>query len=467
MLAVLAGLLLLPLQLGALGAGDLDSSFGGDGIVTTNFETNDDESSHDNAYALALQPDGKIVVAGSSGFDNTDDSRFALARYLPNGTLDPTFGDQGRVRTDFNGGGGDYDVYDFAFALILQPDGKIVAAGVSYGTTGGFALARYLPNGTLDPSFGNQGTVVTDFTGPAYALALQPDGKIVAAGGAFSIFTLARYLPNGALDPSFGTQGRVTTDFGSGRVGGAQALTLQPDGKIVVAGSPTDASGQIDIALLRYRSNGSLDPTFGSQGIVRTHIGSGRNDAAQALTLQPDGKIVVAGSSADASGQVDIALLRYRSNGSLDPTFGSQGTVRTRLGIFASAFALEIQPYDGRVVVAGWAYFPLPNGSWDFALARYHAITCHGVVVTQIGTTGNDTSIGTPGPDVIFGFGGDDTISGRGGNDLLCGGSGNDTLYGGGGDDILSGGSGMDTCAGGGQVSGDQAVECEQVTNVP
>jgi uncharacterized delta-60 repeat protein len=225
----------------------------------------------------------------------------------------------------------------------------------------------------------------------------------------------------------------------------------------------SDAQGAplYDLVLARYRSNGTLDPTFGNQGITLTHVGNGRIYNANDVVLQPDGKIVVVGNLVSGGVNSYPALERYRPNGTLDPTFGTAGTVRGNGTTYAAALAM--QPHDGRLVVAG----SITRDDPEFTVWRYHAITCHGVVVTQIGTAGNDTIIGTPGPDVIFGFAGDDTISGRGGNDLLCGGSGNDTLYGGGGDDILSGGSGMDTCAGGGQVSGDQAVECEQVTNVP
>jgi uncharacterized delta-60 repeat protein len=333
-------LLLLPLGVGALGPGDLDISFDGDGKVLTDFG-----GSGERANALAMQLDGKIVAAGSSGARGHGD--FALARYLPNGTLDTTFGDDGTVLTDFRGGS-----QDFAVALAIQPDSKIVVAGV---VDGDFALARYLPNGTLDTTFGDYGM--------------------------------------------------VTTDFGGGRYEVINTLALQSDGKIVVAGL-SEVSGNRDVALARYGSNGSLDTTFSSDGKVLTDFGSGSHD---------------------------------------------------------EFYALIIQPRDGRLVVAGESF---AGGGGDFALARYHAITCGGVVVTRIGTNRSETIMGTSGNDVIYGFGGNDTILGLGGNDLLCGGTGNDTLRGGGGDDILRGGSGTDTCDGGAHVNGDQAFDCESVTGV-
>jgi uncharacterized delta-60 repeat protein len=231
-----------------------------------------------------------------------------------------------------------------------------------------------------------------------------------------------------------------------------------------VAG-PSDASGSYDFALARYLPNGTLDASFSGDGTVLTNFGGESFDVAAALALQPDGKIVVAGQS-DASGSYDFALARYLPNGTLDATFGSDGTVLNNFSgdSFDAARALALQPRDGRLVVASPADASGHNG---FALARYHAITCSGVVVTQVGTAGNDTIVGTPGNDVIFGFAGNDRIDGLGGDDILCGGTGNDTLRGGSGNDLLSGGPGTDKCDGGSPGSGDTASGCEQVTGVP
>jgi uncharacterized delta-60 repeat protein len=250
---VLAGLLLLPLSVGAVEAGDLDISFGGDGTVLTDFG-----GGSTKATALALQHNSKIVVAGSSTANGT--SKFALARYLPNGTLDATFGGNGTILSDFGS-----DRVSEANALAIQTDGKIVVAGVSFSNISrhdDFTLARYLPNGTLDTTFGSQGLVLTDFGGGsavAYALVLQSDGKIVVAGVSSSTapgngdFALARYLANGTLDATFNSDGKVTTDWGDNDQ--ATALAIQRNGKIVVAGSPYhEESGPIAFALARYRS---------------------------------------------------------------------------------------------------------------------------------------------------------------------------------------------------------------------
>jgi uncharacterized delta-60 repeat protein len=490
--------------------GDLDTSFDGDGKVLTDFGLGE------TAHAIAIQPDGKIVVAGESNASGHNDD-FALARYLPNGSLDPTFSSDGRVLTDFGGN-------DLALAVALQSDGKVVVAGFSdTGSRRDFALARYLPDGRLDPTFSTDGKVTTDFGGfsDALAVAIQHDGKIVVAGDAIASggldfalarylpdgrldptfstdgkvttdfsgdfdqihvvalqhtgeivvageswasgnrnMALARYLPDGRLDPTFSTDGKVTTDFGGGET--ANTLVLQSDGKMVVAGG-SDANRHGDFALARYLPDGRLDPTFSTDGKILTDIGSGSDDEAGAVALQPDGKIVVAGFSNGRNG--DFALVRYRADGTLDLSFSGDGKVLTDFASGSSdgGGALALQPRDGRLVVAGGSN---ANSGFDFALARYHAITCGGVVVTRIGTNGSETIIGTSGNDVIYGFGGNDTILGLGGNDLLCGGTGNDTLRGGDGDDILRGGAGTDRCDGGAHVSGDRASECESVTGV-
>ena len=298
----------------AVTPGSLDTTFGTDGKVTTNF------SADDSGNAVALQPDGKIVVAG---YTNTN---FAVARYNADGTLDTTFDSDGKVTTAIGSG------TDKGYALGLQPDGKIVVAGESHnGTDKDFALARYNANGTLDNTFGTVDsgqtrlgyatTTIGSADDVAYGLALQPDGKIVLAGqsnnGSNLDFALARYNANGTLDTSFGTGGKVTTAFGNG-IDSISAVALQPDGKIVVAGYTNT-----DFALARYNANGSLDTSFSNDGKVTTDLGTAF-DAVYAVALQPDGKIVAAGEILTAFG-----LARYNADGSLDTTFGEDGKVTT------------------------------------------------------------------------------------------------------------------------------------------
>jgi len=312
--------------------GDLDLSFGSGGVAAIPFDL--------GANALALQADGKLIVAGS------DDADFALARYKQNGALDPTFGAGGKVTTEFG------NAADVANAVAVQPDGKIVAAGYSLKDAFRFALARYNANGSLDSSFGSGGKLTTAIpAGVADAVAVQLDGKIIAAGISFdpaavNRFALVRYKPDGSLDTSFGSTGKVTTTFGSGN-SFASAVALQPDGKILAAGQARTGSDYV-FALGRYESNGSLDPTFGSGGKVVGPYAAG----GLALALQPDGKIVTAGLGPDAL-DAEFVLVRYDKDGLLDMSFGSHGRVGTALGgNFGSARGVALQA-DGKIVAAG------------------------------------------------------------------------------------------------------------------
>src|SRR5215204_1986697 len=261
--------------------GGLDPTFSGDGKQTTDFG-----HGADAAGGMALAPHGKIVAVGQTG---TGGYNWALARYNPPGALDPTFSGDGKQTTDFGGEPG----IDVATAVAMQTDGKIVAVGRG-GPGGSFALARYKPNGSLDPTFSGDGKLTTNFgqfSDVAEGVVIQPNGKIVAVGSVGTTggqdFALARYNPNGALDPTFSGDGKQTTGFG--RFDGAQGMAIQPDGKIVAAGFALDG----DFGLARYNPNGALDPTFSGDGKQTT--GFGRFDGAQGMAIQPDGKIVAAG----------------------------------------------------------------------------------------------------------------------------------------------------------------------------
>jgi uncharacterized delta-60 repeat protein/uncharacterized repeat protein (TIGR01451 family) len=338
--------------------GDLDPTFDGDGKVTTDFA-----GSHDQAFGMALQGDGKIVAAGIAVVSGNDD--FALARYNADGSLDTTFDGDGKVTTDFAG-------LDIVWAVAIQGDGKIVAAGVSGAYD--FALARYNANGSLDTTFDGDGKVTTDFAGSsdfAFAVAIQGDGKIVAAGAAGDVvsgtndFALARYNANGSLDTTFDGDGKVTTAFAGGH-DQANAVAIQGDGK-VLAGGRAVVSGTNDFALARYNADGSLDTTFSGDGKVTTDLAGGV-DEANAVALQGDGKIVAAGL-ANVSGAFDFGLARYNADGSLDITFDGDGKVTTDLaGGTDQAFTVAIQ--GGKIVVTGGG---VVSGGEDFALARYNS----------------------------------------------------------------------------------------------
>jgi len=380
-------LLTISLQLVSAGFGGLDTGFGTDGKVTTDFSAGQDE-----AYALVLQPNGKLIQAGTV-FQSAGGFNFGLARYNADGTVDSSFGTGGKITTDFFG------LSDAAHAVVVQPDGKIVAAGVGgENNINKFALARYNTDGTLDTAFGTGGKVTTDLPSTnarALALVRQSDGKLVAAGVAFQSiggfnFALVRYNGDGSLDASFGEGGKVTTDF-SNSVDGAEALVLQPDGKFVAAGLATQTfSGGQNFALARYLSNGTLDPSFGDGGKVTTNFSSEADERATALVLQPDGRLVAAGVTTVNTTPFgeNFALARYNTDGTLDLSFGSNGRATTDFSNDTDrAESLVLQP-DGKLVAAGVAtQFPL--GGQNFALSRYN-------------------SDGTP--DLSFGSGGKFTI---------------------------------------------------------
>ncbi len=344
--------------------GSLDTTFDDDGIVTTPIG-----NSGNRAHAVALQNDGKILVAGYS-WSGTDND-FALIRYNSNGSLDTTFDSDGIVTVNFG-----VTSNDRAFSVAVQSDDKIVVSGYNTNTVSNrdFASVRYQSNGTLDPTFGTNGIVSTPIAlggDEAQSVVIQNDGKILVAGFSFNfstrVFALIRYNSNGTLDNSFDSDGIATTSISNNDDAG-YSVALQSDGKIVVAGYTHGAT--YDFASVRYNSNGSLDTTFDTDGIVTTSIGTAE-DLASAVTLQNDGKIVVAGKSSQISGSDNnFALVRYTANGSLDSTFDSDGIVTTNIGSLGYNDIVQaiVLQSDGKIVVAG--YSDNGNNSY-FSVARY------------------------------------------------------------------------------------------------
>lgn len=341
--------------------GALDPSFGNGGIVFTPLSLSEE------AGAIIIQNDGKIVLGGGSN------NAFLLARYNPNGSLDASFGSDGLVFTDLPGG------QETINGLALLPDGKIVAVGTvrSFGMSGDdFALARYHTDGSLDMSFGVGGTVITDFlmsTDRARALLIQPDGKLIA-GGVSSInmmgFALVRYQPDGSLDASFGNGGFAQADFLNAIFEEIHALALQADGRIVAAGSVQISGSPTarDFALARFLANGQLDNGFGNSGRTTLDMDS-HMDSAFGVAIQNNGQIVLAGRGGGEDSVIPrFALARYHHDGVLDTSFGVGGRVKTPIELEAVAAAVVIQP-DGKILAAGYTRHGFFGD--DFALARY------------------------------------------------------------------------------------------------
>jgi uncharacterized delta-60 repeat protein len=340
-------------------SGNLDSTFGTGGLVTTDFSGHDDIGN-----AIAIDSSNRIVVAGFATIN--ENKNFALARYDNSGNLDATFGQNGLVTTDFSGND------DTGNAIAIDSSNRIVVAG--FATINGnanFALARYDNSGNLDATFGQNGLVSTDFSGnydTANAIAIDSSNRIVVAGFANingnTNFDLARYDNSGNLDATFGQNGLVTTDF-SGNYDTANAMRIDSSNRIIVSGSAI-INGNTNFALARYDNSGNLDATFGQNGLVTTDF-SGNYDTANAIAIDSLGRIIVAGS-ANINDVNNFALARYDNSGNLDSTFGTNGLVNTNFSGYAdSAYEMQIDSL-GRIIVAGSASI---NDSASFALARY------------------------------------------------------------------------------------------------
>ena len=338
-----------------------------------------------DALDAALQNDGKIVVAGSS--QTGTGNAIALVRYNSIGSLDTDFDADGKVQTSFIYNGTNSSA--LAQSVAIQSDGKIVAAGYSYTGTGyDFTLVRYNSNGSLDADFNGDGKVQTPFlfnginsSAFAQSVAIQSDGKIMAAGysntGSGTSFTLVRYNSNGSLDTDFDIDGKVQTSFiysGTNSYAGAQSVAIQSDGKIVAAGYSQTATG-IDFTLVRYNSDGSFDTDFDADGKVQTSfIYSGTNSSAvsQSVAIQSDGKIMAAGYSYTGTGNA-FTLVRYNSDGSLDADFDGDGKIQTPFiynGTYSDAMARSVAiQSDDKIVAAGYSQ---TGTGIAFTLVRYN-----------------------------------------------------------------------------------------------
>jgi uncharacterized delta-60 repeat protein len=395
-----------------LADGTLDVSFGIGGIVTTNIRPfgGGSNGSNDFAGAVAITGDGRLVVAGYADLSASND--FVMVRYLADGTLDTSFGSDGVAILDIGPNSDDY-----ARAIAIMSDGRMVVAGNAKMPTGyDFAVVRYLADGKLDTSFGGDGIVTTDigtFTGGntvsadyANAVAVLSDGRVVVAGTMYSStgydFAVVRYLADGRSDTSFGGDGLVITDIHTSTGGNsvssdyANAMAVMNDGRVVVAGYAS-LSTKEDIVVVRYLADGKLDTSFGGDGLVITDIrpytggSAGSNERANTVAVLSDGRVVVAGS-VNLSGITDFVVVRYLANGTLDTSFGGDGVVTTEIGLNSEEYARDLTVMDdGRLVVAGYASL---LGRGNVAVLRYLAdgkldtsFGGDGVVVTSTGNT--------------------------------------------------------------------------------
>ena len=346
----------------------------------------------DAVNGIAIQDDGRIVVAGDHGFVQGNGESFQplLVRLNSSGTEDQTF--DTNVATGF----GSLGTIGGLKVMLLQPDGKIVVAGATTGPAGDeeIAVVRFNGDGTLDRQFGSGGKANAIFvaggkTLGATAITRQADGKIVVGGYAVPIgsnvikFGLVRLNADGSIDQGFGTAGRVVTSL-TNENDELQGLAVGPDGKIVAVGFLDEGGVTFwDDGIARYNPDGSLDQTFGSGGKKSFNLGG--NDVLNTVIVQGDGGILTGGGAAVSSGFNGMTLIRLRPDGSFDPAFGTGGISTTQIGKFYSSVKSMALLGDGRIVGAGnFAAGPDISTNDQFAVGLF---TADGK---------NDTTFGVP-----------------------------------------------------------------------
>jgi uncharacterized delta-60 repeat protein len=356
--------------------GALDATFGANGKVTTSFDRGDDV-----ANAVLVQPDGKIVAAGHSSKVVSGYHQMSLARYNKDGTLDNSFGTNGKVITPFA-------TYSVINAITQQTDGKIIAVGVAVDSSNerNFAVVRYNPNGSLDANFGENGRLITHFSGVSTAtvVTIQVDGKIVVAGyrgydnstKVDGVIAVARYSNLGQLDTTFNATGKVETDINPNYNDISTSIALQTDNKIVICGKGTDyedgcfPSFPPDLFVVRYNANGSLDNSFAINGkfIQKESEGS-------TVKILNTGKILVAGNTNGWT--YNFLLTRLNTNGTIDATFNFDAPTR------GQSTDMVVQS-DNKIIIAGKEYKD-STMNFDFKLVRCNS---EGVLDNTFGTNG-------------------------------------------------------------------------------
>ena len=354
--------------------GDLDKTFGNDGKVNVGIS-----GYYDVAKSMALQHDGKIIVVGYGKEALISPKGLSMTRYLQNGEMDFEFGNYGvnqRVTTDLEGE---------AYSVAIQKDNKIVITGYTISpetNNENITLLRFTENGYIDQSFGNKGLIVTEISDKkdeSQSVVIQQDGKIVVLGSTdhepTTDIVLIRYDENGSIDYSFGINGIVITDIKSSMDIG-KSIAIQRDGKLIVSAF-TYVGNDFFMTLLRYNTNGDLDPTFGKSGFVVTDINTKRGKMD--LALQNDGKIILVGPS-EVENSHHFTVLRFNNNGSLDKSFGRNGVTKTIIGNYSEAESVALD-LNGNIVVAGTTEL----GIEQFVVAMYNQ---QGTLVPDFGSGG-------------------------------------------------------------------------------
>lgn len=351
-------------------SGEIDATFGTAGKVITGLGAN-----INSANAVIVQPDGKFLVGGTyiSNFGNND---FALSRYNADGTLDVSFGTDGKAVTTFGNSNNNH-----IFALYILPDGKILAYGIT-GTlslTPKTAIVLYNNNGSVDTAFGTQGKVISDlfpYNMAGSKLALQPDGKIVITaiklyqGDPNYYFGVERYTADGAADTTFGTNGQTVSSFGTGR-SMPFSVAVQPDGKILVSGSYYQSAAAM--GMMRFNTNGTLDTSFDVDGKLTTTFGAGTYSEGVQAFITDGGKIILAGNVYSTTAR-NFAVVQYNANGSIDTGFDGDGKATSAYAsdLDYSQVNAVVRQVDGKFLVVGKPSDVMATAS-DFVLRRYNS----------------------------------------------------------------------------------------------
>lgn len=362
-----------------VGTGTFESSFGTSGQL--NLE--------ENVNSVVPLDDGRFYSIGYLEVDTSNVSTsnlydIVVRRFHADGTADTSFGTGGRLQIDLTG------EKEIPTAAVLQTDGKLLIVGQSdNGPDADQFILRLTTSGSLDPTFGFGGRVIRGFdpdSGGFNDVAVQADGKIVAVGGIGGDLSVTRFNANGSLDTTFGTDGTVTRDFSLGD--GAYGVALQTDGKIIVTGVSRGGNYDSKVILARLNTNGTFDASFGTNGIVQTDL-EGEYDRANDVVIQADGKIVVAAQTDDIVTYppvYDFVAIRYNSDGSLDSTFGGDGTVRTDFfGNDDQPIAMALSP-DGSILIVGTSSPPEAT-NYDRNLAAITRYSADGTLLRRTQTS--------------------------------------------------------------------------------
>ena len=375
--------------------GSLDTDFADNGIYTSGINTNWDE-----AKALTIQSDGKIVTAGYINQSNAEpptDDDFYIRRFNADGSPDFDFGEDGIVIQDLAGG------TDGAWDVEIQDDGKILAAGFGWQSWERALVIRLNQDGSLDETFSGDGMAVIEvggFSDRIWDIEIQPDGKIVGCGTCFVSgsdfdWCALRLLPNGNLDTSFGDAGSLTLDLGTQQVS-AEALAILDDGRILLGGYSL-VTGPYAMQFVMLNTDGSSDETWDDDGYAEVVI-SGADDAVKSIAIQPDGKIVAGGYSWNGS-DLDFALVRLNPDGSLDETFDGDGLEVTSIGEgYDFIEDIYIRP-DGKILAGGAS--EVEGSVFDWSIAMYNP---DGLLQEDFGNNGKVIAGISSGWDSMFGI---------------------------------------------------------------